>query len=161
MSYNAEGFTSHTMPTNGSGPLAPEKVIGLVPAAGMARRLAIETPKELIMVNNKAVIEYSIDHLIAANVDEVIVIIRVGKEAIKTHLVQKYPHLTLRFVYQSGSIGNLIDAIQAAYQAIRGHTVYFCMADVMMSPNPFLFSRTPGSQSSVNGWPTGSGGIWV
>lgn len=114
-----------------------EPIIGLVPAAGMAQRLAIDTPKELITVQNKAVIEYGIDHLIAAGVNKLVVIIRSGKEAIRRHLEARYPQQSLEFVYQTGPIGNLIHAIQAGYAAIRGHTVYFCMADVMMSPNPF------------------------
>jgi dTDP-glucose pyrophosphorylase len=103
----------------------------------MARRLAIKTPKELVLVDNKPVIEYGIDHLIAAGVNQVVVIIREGKEAVKAHLTQAYPQLPMQFIYQNGPIGNLIHAIQAAYTAIQGHTVYFCMADVMMAPNPF------------------------
>lgn len=114
-----------------------EPTIGLIPAAGMARRLNIDTPKELIIVDNKAVIEYGIDQLAAAGIEQIVIVIRRGKEAIKTHVEEKYPHLSVQFIYQSGTIGNLIHAIQAAYPTIRNQTVYFCMADVVMSPNPF------------------------
>lgn len=112
--------------------------IGLLPAAGMARRLSIDTPKELILTHGKPVIEYSIDHLIAAHIDQLIVVIRQGKESIRQHIAATYPHLPVQYVYQTGRIGNLINAIHASYNAIKGHTVYFCMADVMMTPNPFL-----------------------
>lgn len=112
--------------------------VGLIPAAGMARRLDIDTPKELILVHNKAVIEYGIDHLVEAGIQHVVIVIRKGKEAIRDHVQQRYPHLAVQFLYQTGPIGNLLHGIQAAYQAIRNRTVYFCMADVVMSPNPFL-----------------------
>ena len=116
--------------------------IGLIPAAGMARRLKIDTPKELIIARGKPVIDYGIEHLIAAKVDKIVIVIRHGKEAIRTYIEKTYPHLPTQFVYQTGLVGNLINAIYASYEAIQGHIVYFCMADVMMLPNPFLTTRT-------------------
>lgn len=104
----------------------------------MARRLNIDTPKELVLVNNKAVIEYGIEQLIGAGIQHIVFVIRAGKESIQEHVQWRYPQLSVQFVYQTGVIGNLIDGIQAAYSAIRGKTVYFCMADVVITPNPFL-----------------------
>ncbi len=111
--------------------------IGLIPAAGMARRLGISTPKELIHYQGRPIIDYSIDNLIAANVDRIVIVIRQGKEAIRDHVEKKYAQFLFEFVYQTGEIGRLIDAIKASYQSIRDHDVYFCMADTRISPNPF------------------------
>ena len=89
---------------------------GLVPAAGEGRRLGLSTPKELLEIDGKPVIEYSVDMLLEAGVDKVVVVIREAKEEI---------------------LGRLIDAIKASYDAIKGHDVYFSMADTIIEPNPF------------------------
>ncbi|MCB0208060.1 MAG: NTP transferase domain-containing protein [Anaerolineae bacterium] len=113
--------------------------VGLIPAAGMARRLGISWPKELVDFNGKAIIEYSIDNLIEAGVDLIVIVIRIGKEDLKNYVEHKYKdRCRFTFVYQQGEIGNLIDAIKAGYVAIKGHTVYFCMADTFVRPNPFI-----------------------
>ncbi|MBK8988704.1 MAG: NTP transferase domain-containing protein [Chloroflexi bacterium] len=111
--------------------------VGLIPAAGLASRLGITTPKELLLYQGQAIIDYSIDHLIAARVNQIVIVIRVGKEAIREHVEEKYAGFPFVFVYQSGAIGRLIDAIKASYDAIKGHEVYFCMADTQIKPNPF------------------------
>ncbi len=130
--------------------------VGLIPAAGLAQRLGIRTPKELILFQGQAIIDYNIDHLINTQVDRLVIVIRQGKEAIKHHVEQKYAGFPFEFVYQTGEIGRLIDAIKVSYPAIRNHEVYFCMADTYVTPNPFqtalrkelsLFCfRAPGEQ---------------
>jgi len=114
--------------------------IGLIPAAGLAQRLGIRTPKELLHFQGQAIINYNINHLIAAQVDCIVIVIRQGKEAIRHHIAQHYPGFQFDFVYQTGEIGRLIDAVKASYSAIRNHEVYFCMADTFVTPNPFQFS---------------------
>ena len=112
-------------------------VVGLIPAAGMARRLGISSPKELLPVDGKPVIEYSVDHLERAGVQRIVVVIREGKEAIRDHLDATYPELEFSYVYQSGDIGNLLDALKVAGEAVAGHRVYFLMPDTVITPNPF------------------------
>lgn len=111
--------------------------IGLIPAAGMARRLGIASPKELLEFEGRAVIDYSVDNLLGAGVNAIAVVIREGKEAIRDHIHERYPDAPIEFVFQSGAIGNLLDAIKASYAVIKGHDVYFCMADTVIRPNPF------------------------
>ncbi|MCB0193548.1 MAG: NTP transferase domain-containing protein [Anaerolineae bacterium] len=112
--------------------------VGLIPAAGMARRLGISWPKELLDFRGKAIIEYSINNLIDAGVDSIVIVIRTGKEALKEYVEYTFKNRChFDFVYQQGEIGNLIDAIKASYHAIKGHDVYFCMADTFVRPNPF------------------------
>jgi GTP:adenosylcobinamide-phosphate guanylyltransferase len=111
--------------------------IGLIPAAGMARRLGITTPKELVEVDGRPVIEYSVDHMVAAGVGTIVVVIREGKEAIRHHLDARYPEIEFVYVYQSGHIGNLLDALKVACEAIAGHRVLFLMPDTIITPNPF------------------------
>jgi len=111
--------------------------IGLIPAAGLAQRLGIDTPKELLHYQGQAIIDYSIDLLVAAPVERIVIVIRQGKEAIQHHVQTKYNSFPFEFVYQTGDIGRLIDAIKASYSSIKDHEVYFCMADTHISPNPF------------------------
>ncbi len=123
--------------------------IGLVPAAGMARRLNINMPKELLTVAGKPVISYSINNLLAGGINHIVVVIRKGKESIRDYLLSEYPDTTFQFVYQQGDIGNLLDAIKCAADAIRGHTVYFCMPDTIVTPAPFtsIFTGEPKSST--------------
>lgn len=122
--------------------------IGLVPAAGMARRLNINMPKELLTVAGKPVISYSIDNLLAGGINHIVVVIRKGKESIRDYLLSEYPDTAFEFVYQRGDIGNLLDAIKCAADAIRGHTVHFCMPDTIVTPAPFTSVFTSELKSS-------------
>ena len=111
--------------------------VGLVPAAGLATRLGIATPKELLPFRGKAIINYSIEDLVEAGVNSIVVVIRSGKESIRDHLNQAFPSQHFAFVFQRGPIGNLLDAIRASYPSIRGKEVLFRMADTYLDPNPF------------------------
>jgi hypothetical protein len=111
--------------------------VGLIPAAGMARRMGISTPKELLEVDDRPVIEYSVDHMVSAGLRRIVVVIRHGKEAISDHLDATYPDIEFEYVFQTGSIGNLLDAIRVAVPAVAGCQVYFLMPDTIITPNPF------------------------
>jgi dTDP-glucose pyrophosphorylase len=114
------------------------RTVGLLPAAGLARRLGdISGPKELIPVDGRPVIDYSVDHLVDTGVDEIVVVIRPSKESIKDHLEHTYPEERFSFVYQEGPIGNLLDAIKAAESAVADSKVLFLMPDTIIQPNPF------------------------
>ncbi len=114
--------------------------VGLVPAAGKARRLNIPYPKELLEFRGKAIIEYSIDNLLKVGIHEIVIVIRKGKEILRDYLFYKYANVDVdfKFAYQTGYIGNLIDAVQASYQFISGKQVYFCLADTYVFPSPFI-----------------------
>ncbi|MFQ5408997.1 MAG: NTP transferase domain-containing protein [Anaerolineales bacterium] len=123
--------------------------VGLVPAAGLGTRLGLDTPKELVEYRGKPIIEYSLDNLIASGMDRIVVVIRSEKEAVRDFLLKKYPARDFTFVYQTGVIGNLLDAIKAASEHIRGHNVYFCMADTHIQPNPFEFEQDASAEITL------------
>ena len=116
--------------------------VGLLPAAGLARRLGIDSPKELIEVDDRPVIDHSVEHLVAVGVERVVVVVRPGKEAIGRHLDRSHPQIRFDYVEQAGPIGNLHDAVVAAADAIRGCEVYFLMPDTVIEPNPFSTERS-------------------
>jgi hypothetical protein len=132
-----QGASAHHDVNEGTAPPAQVEKIGLIPAAGMARRMGISTPKELFEVDGRAVIEYSVDHMVAAGLRRVVVVIREGKEAIRDHLDAAYPDVEFVYVFQIGTIGNLLDAIKVAVPAVAGYQVYFLMPDTIITPNPF------------------------
>jgi hypothetical protein len=132
-----QGASAHHDENTGTAPPAAVEKVGLIPAAGMARRMGISTPKELFEVDGRAVIEYSVDHMVAAGLRRVVVVIREGKEAIRDHLDAAYPDVEFDYVFQVGTIGNLLDAIKVAVPAVAGAHVYFLMPDTIITPNPF------------------------
>lgn len=125
--------------------------VGLVPAAGLATRLGIATPKELLLFRGKAIINYSVEDLVEAGVDSIVVVIRSGKESIREHLNQAFPSQDFAFVFQSGPIGDLLDAIRASYPSISGKEVLFRMADTYLDPNPFTSQALrPGDEVAIH-----------
>lgn len=111
--------------------------IGLIPAAGLATRMGIDTPKELVEFNGRPIIDYTIMNLKNIGIKDIVVVIRKDKESIQAHVNNVFSDLNFIYVYQTGKIGNLIDAIKTAYDEIKGKTVYFGFPDTIMDTNPF------------------------
>lgn len=71
-------------------------------AAGVASRLrplTNTTPKCLLKVGNKSILEKTVDNLIANNIKEIIVVTGYLQEMIKGFLVNNYPQLTFNFIF--------------------------------------------------------------
>lgn len=111
--------------------------VGLLPAAGRATRLAIASPKELMVHRGRAVIDHSVAHLVAAGCDTIVVVTRAGKEAVLDHLVATWPSVRFVEVRQPEPIGALIDALRAAAPALAGHDVRLLFPDTFLAPSPF------------------------
>ena len=108
--------------------------VGLLPAAGRATRLGIDTPKELLIHRGRPVIDHSVAHLRDAGVDTIVVVTRPGKESVLTHLRAQWPSITFPEVRQPEPIGALIDALRAAMPVISGQDVYLLFPDTYLSP---------------------------
>jgi len=117
------------------------ETVGLIAAAGRAERLSTignNTIKEMIEYKGKPIICNCIDSLVEAQVSSIIIVVRLGKEILVEFIKNRYPNTKIKFVYQSGKIGNLIDAIKAAYDEIKHKNVFFRLGDTYVSPNPFI-----------------------
>jgi len=115
--------------------------VGLIAAAGMSVRLSNignNTIKEMIEYKGKPIICNCIDSLVKAQVASIIIVVRLGKEILVEFIKKRYPNIKIKFVYQSGEIGNLIDAIKVAYNEIKNKEVFFRLGDTYISPNPFI-----------------------
>lgn len=115
---------------------------GLLPAAGLATRLGISTPKELLVHEGRPVIDWSVEHLLGAGVDRLVLVLRPGKEAVADHLAATWPAVEVVVVVQDGAIGNLVDALRAAAPAIAEDEVFLLFPDTKLSPNPFVWRGT-------------------
>ena len=115
--------------------------IGLIAAAGMARRLkqiGNNSIKEMIEYNNTPIICNSIEQLVDANVKKIVIVVRSGKEDLINFIKKRYSNMNIKFIFQTGNIGNLIDAINASYNEIKNNEVLFRLGDTFITPNPFM-----------------------
>lgn len=116
--------------------------VGLLPAAGLGTRLNLSFPKELLEVENKALIDFSIENYISSGISKIVVIIRQGKESIQRYLINKYENINFVFVYQNPPYGNLVDAIRSALTEIKGCYVHLALADTVLYPSPYDLTPT-------------------
>ena len=107
-----------------SGKMENDK-IGLIVAAGMARRLkqiGNNGIKEMIEYDNTPIICNSIEQLIDVNVKKIVIVVRLGKEDLINFIKKRYSNINIKFIFQTGYIGNLIDAINASYNELNFRT---------------------------------------
>jgi dTDP-glucose pyrophosphorylase len=115
--------------------------VGLITAAGMARRLkkiGNNNTKEMVEYNNIPIICNSIEHLIEVNVIKIVIVVRSEKEDLIKFIKEKYSEINIKFIYQVGYIGNLIDAINISYNELKNNEVLFRLGDTFITPNPFI-----------------------
>jgi len=121
------------------------ETVGLVVAAGMAERLGDignDNIKEMIEYKNNPIICNCIDSLLESKVTSLVIVVREGKEILVDFVKNRYPNTKIKFVYQSGKIGNLIDALKAAYEEIKHKKVLFRLGDTYLTPNPFVSTES-------------------
>lgn len=73
----------------------------IILAAGQAKRLqslTVNTPKCLLPIRGKPLIDYQMAALIRNGINEIVLVVGFRKEKIISHLTQTYPDLTFRFI---------------------------------------------------------------
>ena len=132
------------------------ELVGLIPAAGKGIRLGLPYPKELypIIRDNryKPVCQFVLENLTAAGVEHVVFVVNETK-----HQLMGYFGNGRRFgchvsyvVQESRENDNastspgLAHALDSAYHLVRGQTVFFGMADTIMTPKT-VFRRVWGA----------------
>lgn len=112
--------------------------VGLLPAAGMAKRLGSIECKELLPFRGRPVVDHSLQLLHDRGVDRFLLVLRRGKEAILEHVQQSPLVQRLDVVWQEREIGNVVEAFRVAAPRLGQAHVLMCLPDTWMSPNPFL-----------------------
>lgn len=129
----------------------------VIPCAGLGTRMLPLTrvvPKELLPLGPKPLIEHAMAELGEAGIEQVIIVVRTGKEILKRHLTEPYPFperahvpkpvpssITLHFVEQDDPRG-LGDALKMALPLLNGEPW------VMLLPDQLLMG-TPGATAQL------------
>ncbi|MDG6218266.1 MAG: sugar phosphate nucleotidyltransferase [Candidatus Thermoplasmatota archaeon] len=114
---------------------------GLIPAAGMGTRLkpiTLAIPKELLMIGDKAVIEYVIDAMKTVGITEITVVVGWRKHAILDYLGSgKRLGVKISYVVQDERNG-LAKAIAAGSHIINDESFLVVLGDNFFYPKTFL-----------------------
>ena len=106
----------------------------IILAAGRGVRmmpLTAHTPKPLLKVNNRALIDYTLD-LLPKEVSEVIVIINYLGDQIVAYLNKNYPNLKFKFVWQKDLTGTYT-AVALAKEYLQGEKFLVLCSDDLYS----------------------------
>ncbi|MEM8504398.1 MAG: sugar phosphate nucleotidyltransferase [Cyanobacteria bacterium P01_D01_bin.1] len=118
-----------------------EPLVGLIPAAGKARRLkrvGYTDIKELECYAGVPVINNAIENLLSSGIEKLVIVVREGKQDLVDHINRAYGDENIVFSFQDGPIGNLRDAICAAKSQIDNSKVLMQLGDTALKPLPFL-----------------------
>ena len=102
----------------------PKKVYCVIPAAGVGSRMNINTPKQYLSINNKTIIEFSIEKILTAiNVEQVVVALHPQDNYFAKLPIAKHPKVR---TVQGGkmrrdSVLNAIQTINAAAALVLIH----------------------------------------
>jgi len=116
----------------------------ILPLAGKGTRLRPHThttPKPLLRVGNRTVLDRVLDLLEEANVDEIIGIMGHLSERIETHLASEHPDLSFVPVQQTQQLGTA-DAIRLARPHVNG-PVLIVFVDTLFRADLELIERRP------------------
>ena len=112
----------------------------IIPAAGNGSRLRELTqgsPKEIIELGNKRMIDYSIEEGLNSGIVNFGVIISDRKESIRKYLNDKYDPEMFQFFYQPEPLG-LGDAIKYAREWVGDFFALFLPDDIIISNEPAI-----------------------
>jgi glucose-1-phosphate thymidylyltransferase len=126
--------------------------IGLIPAAGQGVRLALPYPKELYPVirenRYKPVSQFVVDNLVTSGVKEIVFVVNETKHQLMGYFGNGSRFdCSIAYAVQERTNGNdqstspgLAHALDSAYYLVRNRTVFFGMADTIMTPTD-VFAR--------------------
>jgi len=107
----------------------------LILAAGVASRLkplTENTPKCLLKVGDKSILERTIDNLVKNNISEVIVVTGFLKEKIEEYLTLNYPNISFTFIYNEiYDSTNNIYSLWLAKKYLLGYEMLLLDSDIV------------------------------
>jgi glucose-1-phosphate thymidylyltransferase len=129
-----------------------EEIIGLIPAAGRGVRLGLAFPKELYPVpgydSYMPVSRLVVENIVAVGVKHIVFVINEAKHQLIGFLGDGHRFLcNFSYVVQESQVNptpstspGLAHALDAAYHLVRDKTVFFAMADTIMTPKEVFAS---------------------
>ncbi|MBQ8096876.1 MAG: DUF559 domain-containing protein [Prevotella sp.] len=129
--------------------------VGVILAAGMARRLRPLTdtkPKCLLEVGGQALLQRTVDAMMAAGCSEFVVVTGYKEEMIRNFLAQHYPLAVFTFIDNADyEHNNNIFSLWLSMQAVHGREVLLMDSDILCDPETVgRIARMEGSALAVN-----------
>ncbi|MBW2319330.1 MAG: 2-C-methyl-D-erythritol 4-phosphate cytidylyltransferase [Deltaproteobacteria bacterium] len=142
----------------------------IIPAAGIGSRFqpfTLAVPKELLTVKRKPLIQLAVEEALAAGIHEIGIVIREGKEAIRSHfealttssnplwetLRKELCRAELRFIFQKETLG-LGNAIYESGSFISDSPF------VMIIPDQFILSGVPATRQLLDAASEDPQAVW-
>jgi len=109
----------------------------IIPMAGSGTRLrphTYTTPKALVYVAGRPVLEYILDELNSIDFSELLLIVGDNKEQIRSYMQKNHPELNVRYLEQEKPLG-LGHAISLAGNFLDGEDVLITLGDTIFEVN--------------------------
>lgn len=110
----------------------------LILAAGMASRLrplTANTPKCLLKIGERCLLQRSIDALIASGIDELVIVTGFLREKIESFVVSHYPNLKVTFIFNEVfDSTNNIYSLWLARKEVEGCDTLLLDSDLLYDP---------------------------
>ena len=104
-------------------------------AAGMSSRLRPLTnsiPKCLLNIGNHSILELTIDHLLANNINDIIMVTGFLEDQIKSFIKNKYPDLKVSYIYNSSyKSTNNIYSLWLVKELVNNDTMLLLDSDII------------------------------
>jgi choline kinase len=108
-------------------------------AAGIASRLrplTDNTPKCLLKVGNKTILEHTLENLIANNISDIIIVTGYLENQVKSFVKEKFPQLNVTFIYNElYASTNNIYSLWLSKDALLGDEMLLMDSDIIFDKN--------------------------
>lgn len=110
-------------------------IYGTIPAAGLGKRLQpLAFSKELALVKDKAIIEYSLERMVSAGIDKIFIVIDPEKQDIPKYLSTKSPYKD-KLIFIVKNRQSLSDDMLAPAKFLRSSDeLFFSLPDTIWYP---------------------------
>ncbi len=130
-----------------------KKIMAVIPVAGVGTKLRPHTftqPKPLIPVAGKPIISHIIDQFIKVGIDEFVIVIGYLGDKIRGYVMETYPDLKVKFVYQEERLG-LGHAIWTASATFKeADEIIVALGDTILELDLKAFLNVKGSCVGVS-----------
>lgn len=117
------------------------KISGLILAAGMSSRMGKFKP--LLKINNKTMIEHSIDSMIAAKVEDIVLVLGYrGNEIEEVLKFHGYTNKQVQVVYnEKYDTTEMLDSVKIGLNKMKECDAFFLLPGDMPAINPYTFLK--------------------
>lgn len=135
------------------------KINGIILAAGLSSRMKAFKP--LLKLKEKTIIEYSIDSMFNAGVDQIVLVLGFRGEEVQNLLLNKYESSKLRFIYNENyAESDMLTSIKIGISALETCDTFYILPGDMPAIKAETFHKVKESMkgtSAMVAFPTVNG----